>query len=105
MRGAIPPLPQYAFKAWYSVKAQGQFYLHLIAVSGAAVFLNGCPLVRFTYSALAVLHQDTYLSHDGTQRSVNFFDHSCSVVHWPRVLIEKTEQKWEERLHLESGAP
>jgi hypothetical protein len=29
MRGAIPPLPQYAFMAWYSVKEEGQFYLYL----------------------------------------------------------------------------
>jgi hypothetical protein len=27
MRGAIPPLPQYAFMAWYWVKAQGQLYV------------------------------------------------------------------------------
>jgi hypothetical protein len=26
MRGATPPLPQYAFMTWYSVKAQGQLY-------------------------------------------------------------------------------
>jgi hypothetical protein len=30
MRGDIPPLPQYAFMAWYSVKAQGQLYLYLL---------------------------------------------------------------------------
>jgi hypothetical protein len=29
MRGALPPLPQYALMAWCSVKAQGQLYLHL----------------------------------------------------------------------------
>jgi len=31
MRGAIPPLPQYTFMAWSSVKkkAQGQLYLYL----------------------------------------------------------------------------
>jgi hypothetical protein len=30
MCGAIPPLPQYAFMAWCSVKkAQGQLYLYL----------------------------------------------------------------------------
>jgi hypothetical protein len=29
MRGALPPLPQYAFMAWYSVKAQGQLYLYV----------------------------------------------------------------------------
>jgi hypothetical protein len=28
MSGAIHPLPQYAFMAWYSVKAQGQIYLY-----------------------------------------------------------------------------
>jgi hypothetical protein len=27
--GAIPPLPQYAFMAWCSAKAQGQLYLYL----------------------------------------------------------------------------
>jgi hypothetical protein len=34
MRGAIPPLPQYAFMAWYTVTktAQGQIYLYLISV-------------------------------------------------------------------------
>jgi hypothetical protein len=30
MRGAIPPLPQYAFMAWCLVKAQGQLYLYLL---------------------------------------------------------------------------
>jgi hypothetical protein len=30
MSGAIPPLPQYAFMAWCSVKAQGQLYLYLL---------------------------------------------------------------------------
>jgi len=29
MSGAIPPLPQYAFMAWYSIKAQRQLYLYL----------------------------------------------------------------------------
>jgi hypothetical protein len=29
MRGAIPPLPQYAFMAWFSVKAQGQLYFKM----------------------------------------------------------------------------
>jgi len=30
MGGAVPPLPQYAFMAWCSVKkAQGQLYLYL----------------------------------------------------------------------------
>jgi hypothetical protein len=29
MSGTIPPLPQYAFMTWCSVKAQGQLYLYL----------------------------------------------------------------------------
>jgi hypothetical protein len=29
MPGAIPPLPQFAFMAWCSVKAQGYLYLYL----------------------------------------------------------------------------
>jgi hypothetical protein len=28
MSGAVPPLPQYAFMSWCSVKAQGQLYLY-----------------------------------------------------------------------------
>jgi hypothetical protein len=28
MRVDVPPLPQYVFKAWCSVKAQGQLYLY-----------------------------------------------------------------------------
>jgi hypothetical protein len=26
MSGVVPPLPQYAFMAWFSVKAQGKLY-------------------------------------------------------------------------------
>jgi hypothetical protein len=29
MSGAVPPLLQYAFMAWFSLKAQGQLYLYL----------------------------------------------------------------------------
>jgi hypothetical protein len=32
MRGAIPPLLQYAFMAWFSLKAQGQLYLTFIII-------------------------------------------------------------------------
>jgi len=37
MRRAIPPLPQYAFMAWCSVKAQRQVYLYL-----PYVFMGWC---------------------------------------------------------------
>jgi hypothetical protein len=29
VKEAIPPLPQYAFMAWFSAKTQGQLYLHV----------------------------------------------------------------------------
>jgi hypothetical protein len=29
MHGAIPPLPQYAFMVWCSVKTQGQLYIYI----------------------------------------------------------------------------
>jgi hypothetical protein len=43
MRGAIPPLPQYAII--FPVKAQGQIHLHLI-----------CATVEFIYVLLFVLN-------------------------------------------------
>jgi hypothetical protein len=41
MSGAIPPLPQYAFMAWWSVEAQGQLYLYLLLneLSNNGIFL------------------------------------------------------------------
>jgi hypothetical protein len=38
MSGAIPPLPQYAFMAWYSVKAQGKLYLYLTQLEDLGVY-------------------------------------------------------------------
>jgi hypothetical protein len=46
MSGAISPLPQYAFMAWYLVKAQGQLclylylYLYLFGVAAAIKVLD-----------------------------------------------------------------
>jgi hypothetical protein len=45
MSGAIPPLPQYAFMAWCSVKAQGQLYLYLYLY---LYFTRWRPVVSFT---------------------------------------------------------
>jgi hypothetical protein len=41
MSGAIHPLPQYAFMAWYLVKAQGQIYLYLMYKNNAETLLEG----------------------------------------------------------------
>jgi len=35
MGGAIPPIPQYAFMAWCSVKAPGQLYFGLLVLQDA----------------------------------------------------------------------
>jgi hypothetical protein len=40
MRGAVPPLPQYAFTLWRLLKAQGQIYLFTKLVSRAGNSLN-----------------------------------------------------------------
>jgi len=36
--GVTPPLPQYAFMEWCSVKAQGQLYLYLYALTSIFSF-------------------------------------------------------------------
>jgi hypothetical protein len=40
MKGAMPPIPQYAFMAWCSVKAQGQLYLYLSFCMDEKLFLS-----------------------------------------------------------------
>jgi hypothetical protein len=44
MRGAIPPLPQYAFMAWCLVKAQGQLYIlkEVYCYENRPMFLRAC---------------------------------------------------------------
>jgi hypothetical protein len=40
MSGAIPPLPQYAFMAWRSLKAQGQLYLYIFSSNILVYYIN-----------------------------------------------------------------
>jgi hypothetical protein len=40
MSGAIPLLPQYAFMAWCSVKAQGQLYLYPLCCFSTSVYCS-----------------------------------------------------------------
>jgi hypothetical protein len=49
MLGAIPPLLQYAFMAWRSVKAQGQIY-----------FLLSPLLIQWSSSSFDVFVMDLY---------------------------------------------
>jgi hypothetical protein len=46
MSGAIPPLLQYAFMAWSSVKAQGQLYLYRHEIFH--VFMNSSLVFSFS---------------------------------------------------------
>jgi hypothetical protein len=61
MSGAILPLPQYAFMAWCSVKAQGQLYLlHLLGacrhsafILSIVIILNICAFFKFVGSFIS----------------------------------------------------
>jgi uncharacterized membrane protein (GlpM family) len=46
MSGVVPPLPEYALMAWYSVKAQGQLYL--LRISSADGYLT-VKKVKFSF--------------------------------------------------------
>jgi hypothetical protein len=48
MRGAIPPLPQYAFIALCSVKAKGQLYLYLLRFHMAFIVVSRSSVLRIT---------------------------------------------------------
>jgi hypothetical protein len=50
MRIAIPPLPQYAFLVWCSVKAQGQLYLLTLLSGEPSVEGHYRPTVRVAMS-------------------------------------------------------
>jgi hypothetical protein len=63
MRGDIPPLPQYVFMAWCSVKAQGQLYL-----------------LPFFYCT-ADMHFNCYLS-------VIFRNEICGVVPMEQLIVK-----------------
>jgi hypothetical protein len=58
MSGAILPLPQYAFMAWCSVKAQGQLYLYLsdMRISSGFKWLMAsfAPIKTGIYTAASV---------------------------------------------------
>jgi hypothetical protein len=71
MSGAIPPLPQYGFMAWCSVKAQGQiyFYLYVLILSfhlrlglPSGVFHSGFP-TKILYDFLMSPMRDKCPTH------------------------------------------
>jgi hypothetical protein len=57
MSGAIPTLPQYAFMAWCSVKAQGQLYIYLYLYTplGRCVYLKKCTVISSCFLSSLVL--------------------------------------------------
>jgi hypothetical protein len=58
MRGATPPLPQYAFMAWRSVKAQGQLYFVRAPLSG--VEAGSSSPIHFTDRAIRAHFANRY---------------------------------------------
>jgi hypothetical protein len=74
VHGAIPPLPQYAFMAWCSVKAQGQLYLLPLSMPGNI----GSPIRIISlpspcYSEVMGLLFVVYLSDFGYKNNSNYY--------------------------------
>jgi len=61
MHGAIFPLPQYAFMAWCSVKAQGQLY-HYFLVCGKTCIDWYCPQNTVCMHTHACMHAEIQVS-------------------------------------------
>jgi hypothetical protein len=60
MSGAIPPLPQYAFLAWCSVKAQGQLYLlPLVNILEIEISVLFSILFNMLYNFVTLLYLKT----------------------------------------------
>jgi hypothetical protein len=72
MSGAIPPLLQYVFMAWCSVKAQGQLYLYLYLSMTLSRGTSGSVLERLR----AGRHRG---SIPGRGSEGNFFCHSVQI--------------------------
>jgi hypothetical protein len=66
MSGVIPPLPQYAFMAWCSVKAQGQLYFILLyhktteKRQGISTHLSLKTIMRYTPYVLGLTYYTIY---------------------------------------------
>jgi hypothetical protein len=72
MRGAIPPLSQYAFMAWCSVEAQGQFYVYLLLNSPTVT--HACRKRRLKWVATLLLggiNTEAWSSGMGVGRGAN----------------------------------
>jgi hypothetical protein len=53
MRGAIHPLPQYAFMAWCSVEALGQLYLYLYLLDASNNENKAAKFLHILFSSTA----------------------------------------------------
>jgi hypothetical protein len=72
MRGAIPPLPQYALLVWCSVKVQGQFYIYLN---------NQTPFMDCLKEVLWDKLCTSWASFHGENMFTKVITHSSSVAH------------------------
>jgi hypothetical protein len=99
MRGAIPPLPQYAFMAWCSVKAQGQlftftcikhsiFCTSLEEMLSSLASLTDCnfyPVIRLKFVSWLLLevksHGDILGSYGAWRRTATQIQSECALSH------------------------
>jgi len=75
--GAIPPLPQYAFMAWCSVKAQGQLYLL-------------APITR-----VIILNRLAWVARVARLEDINAYKILVGRREWKRSL-ERNRCRWED---------
>jgi uncharacterized membrane protein (GlpM family) len=99
MSGTIPLFPQYAFIVWCSVKAQGQFYLHLVILyftfflelcyfmlTSHPVYHRGrCDLKKKYFSSPTSVPK-IFCWHN-SQRKFQFCDYEDTVLSEPPVTM------------------
>jgi hypothetical protein len=80
MSGALPSLPQYAFMAWCSVKAQGQLYLYL---TSCVIYMTPFFLLDLITVMIFV---EWYILNYGASHYAFYFP-SCSCFPSPKFKI------------------
>jgi hypothetical protein len=65
MRGAIPPLPQYAFMAWYSVESTGitLLYFTLLPISTTTANPQSLSLAGYAFNIRYLVVYSQYVYH------------------------------------------
>jgi hypothetical protein len=91
MSGAIPPLPQYTFMVWCSVKAQGQLYLYLLLyqyenISKAVISKFTLPLPPYSNNLSSYIFLEPWSAF-----KVNFVANVISLSHLHHFSTEEND--------------